>query len=171
MTEKSNELAHSQDSELDEQNLQELLENVPEDVLIGVIADRLRREPDAEVRKVVRAVSQQEFSGPIPPPSMLGEYDEVHAGLANRIVSMAESQQLHRQTLEKQSVEAAIKTESRGQHYALALSVLIIIGSLFLIATGKEVSGTVLAGGTLTGLAYIFITGRKKQDDESSSES
>ena len=171
MTEESKDLAHPKEPELDEHDLQQLLESVPEEILIRVIADKIRREPDAEVRKVVRAVSQQTFAGPIPPPSMLGEYDEVHAGLANRIVSMAESQQLHRQTLEEKSVDAAIKTESRGQHYALAISVLIILGSLFLIATGKEVSGTVLAGATLTGLAYIFITGRKKQDDDSSSES
>ena len=45
---------------------------------------------------------------------MLGEYDAVHDGLANRIVAMAETQQIHRQSLENKSVEAAIKTESRG---------------------------------------------------------
>ncbi|WP_446008288.1 hypothetical protein [Candidatus Electrothrix sp.] len=42
------------------------------------------------------------------------------------------------------------------------LSTLIIAGSLYLIDSGREVSGSVLAGATLTSLAYIFITGRKK---------
>lgn len=169
MTDKTKGLSPPPVAEQEPDNLQEVLELVPDDVLIGVLAERIRREPNAEVKRIVSAVSEETFSGPIPPPSMLGAYDNVHAGLANRIVSMAESQQLHRQSLEKQSVEAAIKTESRGQHYALALSVLIIIGSLFLIASGKEISGTVLAGATLTGLAYIFITGRKTNEEESSS--
>ena len=99
---------------------------------------------------------------------MLGEYDAVHDGLANRIVAMAETQQIHRQSLENKSVEAAIKTESRGQHYALFVSLLIIAGALYLIDSGKEIAGSILAGGTLTGLAYIFITGRKK--DKSASD-
>jgi len=93
---------------------------------------------------------------------MLDQYDSVQDGFADRIVSMAESEQSHRQ-----SVEAAIKTESRGQNYALAISLLIISGSLYLINSGKEISGSLLAGGTLTGLAYIFITGKKKDADSS----
>ena len=63
----------------------------------------------------------------------------------------------------KKSVEAAIKTESRGQHYALIVSLLIIAGALYLIDSGKEISGSILACRTLTGLAYIFITERKKE--------
>ena len=70
-----------------------------------------------EFKKVVQTVSEQSFSGPLPPPSMLDQYDSVQDGFADRIVSMAESEQSHRQ-----SVEAAIKTESRGQNYALAIS-------------------------------------------------
>lgn len=145
------------------EEIQEILQEVPDEVLIGVIADRFQREPNEEVKKVVQIVAEQSFSGPIPPPSMLREYNAVDEGLANRIVTMAETQQNHRQQLESNSVEAAIKTESRGQHYALIVSVLIIAGSMYLIGTGKEISGSILAGGTLTGLAYIFITGRKKE--------
>ena len=159
MSEESNEIVPTPEKE----KIQKILQEVPDDVLIGVIADRIQRDPNKEVRKVVQAVSQQTFSGPIPPPSMLGEYDAVHDGLANRIVSMAESQQTHRQSLENKSVDAAIKTESRGQHYALFVSLLIIAGALYLIDSGKEIYGSILAGGTLTGLAYVFITGRKKE--------
>ena len=164
MGEKSKEIISTPEKE----EIQKILQEVPDDVLIGVIADRIQRDPNKQVRKVVQAVSQQTFSGPIPPPSMLGEYDAVHDGLANRIVAMAETQQIHRQSLENKSVEAAIKTESRGQHYALFVSLLIIAGALYLIDSGKEIAGSILAGGTLTGLAYIFITGRKK--DKSASD-
>ncbi len=167
MAEESNELAQRQEKE--EAKIEQILQEVPDDILIGVLTERIQREPSTEVKKVVQAVSKHTFSGPIPPPSMLGEYDAVHDGLANRIVSMAESQQAHRQALEKESVVAAIKTESRGQNYALFVSMLIIAGSLYLIDGGKEISGSILAGGTLTGLAYLFITGRKKEDEEPNS--
>ena len=47
-------------------------------------------------------------------------------------------EQSHRQSLENKSVEAAIKTESRGQNYALLISLLIITGALYLIDSGKD---------------------------------
>jgi uncharacterized membrane protein len=143
MSKENTEIIASSDKEKAE--IQQILDEIPDEVLIGVIADRIRRDPDKEVRNVLETVSQHSFSGPIPPPSMLAQYDSVHGGLADRIVAMAEAQQKHRQSLEKKSVDAAIKTETRGQNYALIVSLLII------------------AGGTLTGLAYIFITGRKKE--------
>lgn len=102
---------------------------------------------------------------------MLGEYDAVQEGFADRIVSMTESQQKHRHQLEEKSVNAAIEIEKRGQNYALFVSTLIIAGSLYLIDSGKEISGSILAGATLTGLAYIFITGRKKDSDSKKSNS
>ena len=119
--------------------------------------------PEEQAKSVIQTIiHQQAFSGPLPPPSILAGYENVGEGFANRVIALAEKQQDHRHLLENKSVDAAIDAEKRGQHYALIVSVLIILGALYLIATGKEVYGTILAGGTLTGLAYIFITGRKK---------
>jgi len=89
----------------------------------------------------------------------------VHKGLANRIVSMAEKEQNHRHGLESLALNGEIKKDTRGQHYALFTSLAIIIGSIFLIYSGHEVSGSILVGSTLIGLAYIFITGRKLEPD------
>ena len=146
--------------------LQSTIEKIPDEVLIGELAGRIQNEPTSETSRIVRATqTQASFSGPIPPPAMLAEYDGVDKGLANRIVTMAEEQQSHRHTLETQSLLAAINSEKRGQHYALVVSLLIIAGSIWLISNGNELSGSILAGGTLTALAYIFITGRKKEED------
>ena len=169
MTEDRGDIISPPDNETeDKAEIQEILKEVPDELLIGVLAERLQHEPSGNIGRVIQTVSQQVFSGPIPPPAMLGEYDSVQDGLADRIVSMAEAQQAHRQVLENKSVDAAIKTEGRGQHYALAVSLLIIFGSLYLIDSGKVLSGSLLAGSTLTGLAYIFITGRKKSKPASS---
>ncbi len=94
--------------------LQRILEEIPDEALIGVLADRIQRAPNKEVKKVVQIMAKQSFSGPIPPPSMLREYNTVDEDFSNRIITMAESQQSHRIELEKKSVEAAINAESRG---------------------------------------------------------
>lgn len=45
-------------------------------------------------------VSRETFAGPLPPPALLGEYEEALPGLAERIVVMAESEGCHRRAIE-----------------------------------------------------------------------
>ena len=53
-----------------------------------------------EVKKVVAEVIQGEFSGPIPPPSIIEGYERGLPGSADRIITMAEKQSEHRQRKE-----------------------------------------------------------------------
>lgn len=140
-----------------------MAENESSTPVIKDIESLLKDLPEEQAESVIQTIiHQQQFSGPLPPPSVLSGYENVGEGFANRVIALAEKQQAHRHQFEDKSVDAAINAEKRGQYYALIVSVLIILGSLYLIATGKEISGMILAaGGTLTGLAYIFITGRK----------
>lgn len=150
--------------ELNPVELQRILDTIPEDVLAGILADRIQESPKTEVKKVVQAVSQH-FSGPVPPPHILGEYDQIQKGLAERIVVMAEKEQAHRHEIEEKALQASIGAEKRGQKYAYVLSLLILLGSIGLIYAGENIAGSLLAGSTLVGLAYVFITGRKQEDN------
>lgn len=145
--------------------LHDLLKQLPEELLATVLAEKIQQDRSAsgEIIKVVKAVSQ-EFSGPIPPPQVLAGYDNVQAGFANRIVAMAEKEQAHRHFIEDKALSSSISIQKRGQIFALILSLLILIGSMFLIYNGREISGSVLAGSVLIGLAYTFINGRKRDE-------
>ena len=46
-------------------------------------------------------------SGPIPAPTVLSDYEAVLSGSADRIIKMAEQQQLHRHNLESLAFDAA----------------------------------------------------------------
>ena len=144
--------------------IQELLKQFPEELLASVLAEKIQQEESPiGVINVVKAVSQQ-FSGPIPPPHILGDYDKVQAGFAERIIAMAENEQAHRHGIEHQALSSEITIQKRGQFFALIVSLVILGGSMFLIYSGREISGSLLAGASLTGLAYIFITGRKSDE-------
>lgn len=70
----------------------------------------IENEKQAEqVKQVVVEAIRSEFSGPMPPPSILSGYEKILPGAADRILSMAEKQSAHRQKME----EKMIKTESR----------------------------------------------------------
>lgn len=143
--------------------IEEFLKQLPEELLASVLTEKIQQDEPSGVIKVVKAVSQQ-FSGPIPPPHILGDYDKVQAGFAERIIAMAEKEQAHRHGIEHQAVSSEISIQKRGQFFALILSLVILVGSMFLIYSGREISGSLLAGASLTGLAYIFITGRKSDE-------
>lgn len=75
--------------------LQEALEEVAERVLEGEMVTTDEGLPETGDRQaIIRAsVQRMMFSGPIPPPALLREYDEIVPGFAARIIDMAERQQ------------------------------------------------------------------------------
>lgn len=155
----------SNDQQEKQKELQALLRTVPEELLAEALAEQVNREPEKEIPKVVKAIAR-EYSGPLPPPYMLDEYEGVQSGLAERIVAMAENEQKHRHQLEETAITGELNKDKRGQQYALLISVLIIIGSFALVFLGHPWPGTVLGGTTLVSLAYIFITGKKPDNSD-----
>ena len=59
---------------------------------------------EKEIKKVVMEMAKAEFSGPIPPPSIIEGYERVLPGSADRIISMAEKQSEHRQKMEDKMI-------------------------------------------------------------------
>ncbi len=143
--------------------LKEIFEQLPEQAIENLIAEIVAEKVQEE--RGMQATYQQ-FSGPIPPPQILSGYDQVQAGFAERIVAMAEKEQAHRHGLETQALSSSISIQKRGQFFALLLSLLILSISVSLICEGKELAGSAIAGASLTGLAYIFITGHKNKRPE-----
>lgn len=139
----------------------EILQKIPDRVLMGEIADRVQHRPNGELSSIVHEVLHI-FSGPIPSPETLNGYENIQEGLAGRIVSMAENEQNHRHNCQNKAINAAILVERRGQLYALFLAFVCIAGAIHLISMGEGKYGIALLGSTLIGLAYVFITGRKK---------
>lgn len=60
-------------------------------------ASRTTGGPDGPAGLIV--AQSASFSGPIPPPAILHQYDAVIPGAAERILKMAEEQSKHRQEL------------------------------------------------------------------------
>ena len=82
--------------------------------------------------------TRSEFRGPLPPPELLKQYDEVQAGVANRIITMAENQSEHRQILEKKVVSSDIIKSYLGIFSAFTLSLTMIIGGLIIANNGQD---------------------------------
>jgi uncharacterized membrane protein len=106
------------------------------------------------------------FSGPLPPPEALARYNEVIPGGAERILAMAERQSAHREALESKVVNANVSSQKMGSTYAFILSLVAIVGGVWLIHDGKSVTGLATILADLAALAGVFVVSRSKQAKE-----
>lgn len=103
-----------------------------------------------------RIVQASAFSGPLPPPDALREYDEVVPGLAREIVEQWKRETSHRhRTIDgmRQTDDEAMKAyyvgEKRGQSFALICYLgLLVLGGIAIVLD-REAAGVaaILAGG------------------------
>lgn len=101
-----------------------------------------------------------EFQGPLPPPDILIQYNNIQPGFAERIVAMAEKEQAHRHSLEGTVVSSSFKEAQRGQQYGLLIGVVAIIAGAVTAIAGAPVPGAIIGGGGVIGLVSVFVLGR-----------
>jgi uncharacterized membrane protein len=78
------------------------------------------------------------FSGPLPPPAILNKYDEKTRTV---IVEMAHQQSTHRQGIELAVISSNIRNERAGMFIAATLTVVMMLGGMWLVANDKEATG------------------------------
>lgn len=106
------------------------------------------------------------FQGPIPPPELLREYNEIITNGADRILRMAEAQSAHRIQLEGIVIKGDDRRANWGLTTGFTIGIILIVLSFILIMYGHEVSGTILGTTDLTALVSLFIYGRRAKADE-----
>ena len=97
------------------------------------------------------------WSGPMPSPAYLAQYDKVCPGTAKIIVDTFKAQSDHRRDLEKQGMGIFERNSKRGMIFAFILGLIGILGGVM----RGDLAGTAMVFGSLTALvgAYLF---RKK---------
>jgi len=106
----------------------------------------------------------ERFTGPIPHPRILGEYAEIMPDAPERIFCMAENQQAHRIDLEKCVITSDIRRADTGLVLGFILFLVFGVGSIILLAIGKDFQGFTLLGTSLAGGIGNFIrVGRERE--------
>ena len=103
----------------------------------------------------------QEFSGPLPPPTVLNEYNRVVPNAAERIIAMAEKEQEHRIKAEQTLIEGEIKQAKRGQIMGFIIAMLLTATAIYLAIIGLTSLSAIIFSVTLIGVATIFVLNKK----------
>ena len=117
----------------------------------------------------ILASIEASYSGPIPPPRMLAQYDQITPGLASRLVAHAESEAQHRREMERLIIDAQIEDrkhyyrEARcGQICALIITLAALATGSYTALNGHEVAGSVIGIGGIGGIVTTFILGSNR---------
>lgn len=144
---KQNKLSETQIIDLIESQPSEIQEEIAENIL-------------------ARQVQSVNYSGPIPHPILLKEFNEVIPDGANRIMVMAETQAEHRQKLESKMIEANNRDSLLGVIFGGSIGLLAVGGSIFLIAIDKSIAGLAVMFSALATLVAVYFKGNKKDKQE-----
>lgn len=100
---------------------------------------------------------EMRWEGPLPPPAALAAFEQIHPGMAERIVTMVEKEQAHRQSGQRAALRAEIASTLGGLISGFVLAVLLIVVSGFLILKGHDWAGSTLGSGTIVSLVAVFV--------------
>lgn len=103
---------------------------------------------------------------PLPPPNELERYEKLYPGIAKKFIELTEAQQNHRMELENKAIDHDIRRTTRGQYFAFILSLVCMLGGMFLLYKGIKITGLALVISPLVALTGSFIYGKKTNKAE-----
>jgi len=107
---------------------------------------------------------------PYPTPQDLGEYEAIHPGFTDRILTLTERETEHRIQQERLQDSATIHLAKRGQTYAFIAVITLVLGAILAILTNHSIvglAGLILAAATRAG---TFVAPSLLSRDSGSSE-
>ena len=123
-------------------------------------------DPSANV--LVAQQIRQQFSGPLPHPATLREYDEIVPGAAKEIIQSFTAEGNHRRARELREVamcedwaRADIGLQKRGQILGFIIAVIGVGGGLYVAATGSPAAGAAVSSVSLAAIVLAFLRQRQ----------
>lgn len=109
---------------------------------------------------VVRRTQAFAWTGPLPPPDILKEYDHLVPGAAERILTMAERQSEHRRSIEKVVINSGARNQNLGVVFGFIIALVVLVLAGYALYEGRSQTGTAIVVVTILSLAGVFVTGK-----------
>ncbi len=101
------------------------------------------------------------YRGPLPPPAVLDQYNQISPGAAKIIIDAFDRQSKHRQKIEQTEVLLYGRNSKWGMRFAFIIGMTAIISG---VALG-DLSGAAVVVWTIATLAAAFFRGSKKTEE------
>jgi len=118
---------------------------------------KLSRSGANQVRVAEAEIAATYHQGPIPDAQQLSLYEKTCPGAADRIITMAEKQSLHRQNIETLVIRSNARNSTLGVVFAFMLGLTTISGGVFLAFNDHELFGALFGSAGIAGLVGVHI--------------
>ncbi len=105
---------------------------------------------------------EEQFSGPLPSPNILADYDSVVPGTAKLMVEIMQNQAKRRMELERSLTRFWIFQVVLSQVMAFILAMTGILGGIYLTANDQSVVGLVAITASIGSLVGVFLWERQR---------
>lgn len=112
------------------------------------------------VAQITSLVKEESFSGPIPHPRHLAEYEQILPGSAATLIRMAQSDLEHAHALQDCALKADIADMKEGRRLGFAALVILMVGAIVCGLMDKDTIALALLGATVVGTIGQLIKGR-----------
>lgn len=114
----------------------------------------------------MHSVEFSTYSGPLPHPDILRNFEEIVPGSAQRIFIQFEEQSAHRRAMESKVIYSGAFSQRWGTVSASLIGLVGVGGGIWLAHEGMSLVGLTALCGTLASLVSNFLYTRKRQDQE-----
>lgn len=97
-------------------------------------------ENEAQVRSTIHAIGYA-YSGPLPPPQVLREFEQILPGAAERIFIQFEAQAEHRRRSETKVIDSNTLSQKLGAISAPVIGLSGVVGGMILVGRGFNITG------------------------------
>ena len=136
-------------------------DNLAKDIPIS--PELIEAVPEEKRKELIQQISEYSLhvehivSSPLPPPKMIKEYQEAVPGSGELIIDSFVQQQKHRRMLEDRGQKEFIKRDMLSLWFAFILALVMILGFIIVILSGRSVEGLLGMGGTVATVAGAFL--------------
>lgn len=109
------------------------------------------------------------WSGPLPPPTVLQQYDDIHTGFAERLLRLTEEEAQHRRRVTVRAQRYEIFEATMGQLFGLLVALAAFGTAAWLGFLGHPTAAATVGGTTIAGLVGVFVAGRERPEPEAKS--
>lgn len=120
----------------------------------------------SRIDAVSRSVEFSTYSGPLPPPDILRQFEEIVPGSAERIFAQFEAQSAHRRSMESTVISSGAFSQRFGTVSGTLIGLIGVGGGIWLAHDGKSLEGLSTSFTTLAVLVGTYLYKRRKQDKE-----
>ncbi|MDP9838159.1 putative membrane protein [Neorhizobium huautlense] len=142
----------------------ETIESSIERELAPILANLPHRQREDIILRVIGVARTATFSGPLPHPGHLGEYDRIVPGSADRMLRMAEETLEHNRAVARKAQASDHLYRLLGMLLGFSALILLVAAAVYAGLNGNNILAGLLLGTGVFSCVGVFVSAHVRRD-------